>query len=699
MTSTWTREVPDSSRVVIRDITHSVLFNSPGTTQYGIATAVPFANATQITIAIWLRLSVSVTTETILEMTTNGTTGGAKTFWLFRDGNILSWYTQGGGLANRANTSALPFDQWMRVLLTIDQSVASNQVNIYVAGVLNVNARPNNQNVVTGIDTNDMYFGCRGAGAAFPLIGNLIVDRVTIGKAYTVAEALSEYTTARYPTGGTILANYDWTPNNSMTIITDSGTGAKNVTLTNSPVWSLNTPIQAKRAIVEMPYSIDGTTTAKTELADNATIKPASFTIELKVKRNKAGANPNYESICTKTTSSAWNDGWGLSAINGQPNHILRFWQSSYTTGIDFIVPTGEWFSLILTYDSGTTTNKVYVNGALVGMAVLALTQCNGTFCVDGTTNNAYPFNGKIALVRQHSRVLSLTEISFASKNGRVTNGLILDWQYSDGSGGVLTDFSGNSFHGSINVPRWTNDSPCHARLRDIDLGIANQELIIRPDRYVEMIGGAVESVGDTRGYLNRRLARPSAALTTVRPLLSRGSNGRPGLLFDGVNDFLNITWGVTLATPITYMMVYKFVTPPIFGTNDGLIDDIASARRVVWVDPATPFTRIYDDSVGISATYAGAAGNGVYVYAVFCHGGSGGNASFIRVNGVEMGRGTGNLGPGTTGVTMGGMGSGTGNVTRPTNSLLHELRVLSAIPSAAEIATWEAYAKAEWAL
>lgn len=233
-----------AQRAVVRRVPYSIQF-SGSTSQYGKALSVPFANATQVTICGWVKTnSIPAVSSILIESGTsfgsvNGLVVSMPSGCLFVGG-----FQVAGGISSQIQmTNPLPIGQWVRFCAVIDQSVASNQVSLYVNGIAPPTSRPANGNCTAGIATNDHFFAVRNGGGAalYALDGNLIVDYIVTGKSFTAAEALSEYLTGNQPSGGTTIARYSFNAG-SGTTITDTGTGAKNITLTGSPIWVADSP-------------------------------------------------------------------------------------------------------------------------------------------------------------------------------------------------------------------------------------------------------------------------------------------------------------------------------------------------------------------------------------------------------------------------------------------------------------------------
>lgn len=231
----------------VKDIPYSVHMN--GASQ-GKATAVPFAAATKLTCAGWVKFDVHKLVNVIETSPWFYTTNG---FGLYRalNGQVgLSLRDVDNVRYDTMLTAAVPNNRWIRFLFTIDISLATLQGKLYLDGVDAVTSRVAESQLIAGIATNDLYFGTSSAGGIGALEGGLIVDYILTGKAATAAEAAADYFQNQRPSGGTLLAEYAWNEGTGTTI-TDTGTGAKNITFSGGSTWSTSSPMKLNNAVVK----------------------------------------------------------------------------------------------------------------------------------------------------------------------------------------------------------------------------------------------------------------------------------------------------------------------------------------------------------------------------------------------------------------------------------------------------------------
>lgn len=684
------------TRPAVRDITHSLAFDA-NLAGWGKATAVPFNNATQVTILGWMKCGLTATARMLLESSTNA--GLANAFYFCQNAantaaqaHTLNFFvddvTHGVQSSIIASLPSLTSRRWVRFCLVIDQTKVSRQTEMYFDGAENSSVNVDQQ-CTSGIATNDLYFGDR-AGASLPMIGNLIVNRIYIGKSFTAAEALAEYLTGNYPAGGTILASYDWTPNNALGIITDSGTGAKNIVLT-SPVWSLDTPMQARPVTQDIPYSVVANGTSGISVPNNASLNVSNITLRAWAKLDAVPGT--YAQLVGKVSGNGWADGY-LLGYRG--NGTLSFFVNNYSSGgiaslslTNQNFPLKKWFMLTGTYDGATV--KLYVNGRLVDRQPYAtpINNSAGALVIGATPLPTYSWPGEIADVLIANVAWTDAQIrQDYLQNVQPVAGRVSRWPLDDPytSGGVARDVWGSN-NGTYPAGMvLLNDSPSHARMSDIDLGIAGQELLVRADDPgIVMIGGAVASWPDYRRYQNRALTQ---ATSTKRPVMTRGANGRPGVLFDGVDDQLALAL-TTANQPYVVMLVWKQLTLGAAGVHDIVFDVASGANTIALITNSSPAASMYASS---SQSLSAVPANNTYAYGVFTFNGA---SSSSRVNGVTQAL-AGSIGVNLpSGFSLGAVASGS----RSTNILVMEARVLSTVPTAAEIARWESYCQKVYGL
>jgi hypothetical protein len=187
--------------------------------------------------------------------------------------------------------------------------------------------------------------------------------------------------------------------------------------------------------------------------------------------------------------------------------------------------------------------------------------------------------------------------------------------------------------------------------------------------------GDAIAGGADLSGVGNH-VAQATAA---KRPTLKLGIlNGKPGFLFDGVDDFLsNTSLVATYSQPSTLMVVAKQVALAPGGSNVKLIDGADSTHRYVLQDNnGTP------DNYAIAASTAlngGVPNLNPHVLAGIFNGAS----SSLYVDGTSVASGDAGS-QALIGISIGAKFDGTGTV----NAYIFEVIVWSRQLSAAELST-----------
>ena len=434
------------SRVTQRDITHSLSFNNPGTTMYGKATAVPFANATQLTIHLWLKIVVGAASQVIFETSTNYGVGNSLVlYWDQPTHRLVFGAHDAVGYSLRLSAvGAVDTVSWVRVTMVLDQTLASLQTALYLNGSASGTIQSTDSHCLAGIATDDLYIGMRGA-ATFPFTGNVVVDRITIGKAYSAAEVLSEYQTGRYPTGGTILASYDWTPNNSMTVVTDSGTGAKNITLT-APVWSLDTPVSARHQKVQIPYSVQINAIGdKITVGNAASLQTANGTVAFWTKIPKTlTASATFWGLVAK------DNAWLICTLNSIATPVLGFYDYATTTHrtSNYYINDDRWHWVAFVYQSGVANGSaVYVDGCMVVSGLMTKNNDATQMAIGGYASASAAIVGAYyADASFHNVALTPAQIRAWYLTGRKpTTGLVSTWPITEGTGTVIADTTGTN--------------------------------------------------------------------------------------------------------------------------------------------------------------------------------------------------------------------------------------------------------------
>lgn len=302
-----------------------------------------------------------------------------------------------------------------------------------------------------------------GATPQFTL-GNWIVSTLSVGgevggETYLFDRALSKgEVEAHYFDGEVPSAPVSaWGPSGwpaTGTTVTLTGGSGNNGTIVGSVVL-MNEPAEQKPALAtrqrvgtRFQQITTGTSVGGWVIADHATLKPASFTIEARVRSdawaagtlgvNGTGAS-NYRGIVVKTSVVNWNDGWGLVELANAPagQKHLRLWVGAYGNGTTFLVsPHTKEMHIVGTYDGATA--RFYVDGELVHyFAAGAVAQVAQPIRIGhgyaAGASGGYALEGSVRDVRYYSRVLSDVEVRARFQDDLdIESGLIAAWSLGE---------------------------------------------------------------------------------------------------------------------------------------------------------------------------------------------------------------------------------------------------------------------------
>ena len=139
---------------------------------------------------------------------------------------------------------------------------------------------------------------------------------------------------------------------------------------------------------------------------DAESLRPQSLTVEAWVKESSF---PQYASVMTKTTTSEWEDGYGLAHYNN--DHDINFfvdqWDGHYVTG----PLTGSgWSHVAGTYDGSIL--RLYVNGELADTTHYegGIDHSDNSLLL-GNGEGGYPWAGEVEEVRVWNTARSQQEI------------------------------------------------------------------------------------------------------------------------------------------------------------------------------------------------------------------------------------------------------------------------------------------------
>ena len=205
-------------------------------------------------------------------------------------------------------------------------------------------------------------------------------------------------------------------------------------------------------------YALDFDGSSNVRVPHSDDLNPKNITVEAWVKARNF---PSYSSILSKTASSLWEDGYGLSNYNNGPdiNFFINNWNSVFVRDS---LPHNQWAHVAATYDGSVI--RLYINGQLEDTTHYGeeIDHSQGALYI-GMGQGGYNWDGLIDEVRiwDHSR--SQSEINSAYKTTLSGNeaGLMAYYPLDGGSGSTVIDASGHGNTGSVNGANWIySDAP-----------------------------------------------------------------------------------------------------------------------------------------------------------------------------------------------------------------------------------------------
>jgi hypothetical protein len=432
---------PIMQRNIIQNTPYSVLFN--GSTQYGTAT-INFGSATKLVWDGWVYPANSGTTSQVLtssdisgqafEIQYNNTAIAANTF-VFLVGVV--------GVYNYWVSEKIPPNKWYRLTCVYDSAEGVNtRTKVYINGKLS-GAISSANNVSPTFGTQTVELAARTSAAIY-WKGYIGATRVYTGYAWTAADVLLAAQRNIYPSSGTLKANWGFT-DGSGTTITDSSGNGNNITLTNSPTWTINSPLNNRLSIRSFPYSLQF------------------------IRGSSTRSSVPYVNLGTSLSYSAWI----RPRLNGNAGDIIgvmdtlirisptdiKFYTdgtAGYLASVAFNFEHNKLYHLAVTC-SGTTV-KFYINGTLLGTQT-----ASGAVDTSSTSNfigyygiAPQAFEGDIAEITAYSRTLTDAEIAaMYFQNVVPTTNLERYYKLATGSGTTATDSSVNAQNGTITSGTW----------------------------------------------------------------------------------------------------------------------------------------------------------------------------------------------------------------------------------------------------
>jgi hypothetical protein len=188
-------------------------------------------------------------------------------------------------------------------------------------------------------------------------------------------------------------------------------------------------------------------------VADATSLKPTNLTVSAWVYSN---SNSQWNTVLMKTTSSSWNDGYGLY-LDGSNN--LTFFINHYSNNVAAVSLTANtWTHIVGTYDGANI--RIYKNGNLSATTAYttAISHSSGALQIGRSpTVPVSTWNGKIDEARIYNRTLSPAEVQ---QLYNFAPGPVGYWRLDEKTGTSANDSSGNTYTGTLgtgnSAPSWS---------------------------------------------------------------------------------------------------------------------------------------------------------------------------------------------------------------------------------------------------
>jgi len=398
----------------------------------------------EITVEAWVKPDMAKNADIVSRYSYSGpTNNGGYILRLWNDGKFyfVTLNDSQGGISANANMK-----KWNHVVATYDADVGTNNMKLYVNGLLaNQTTRAN---AIKSI-TQNLKIG------AFSYYYDGMVDSVKIYN-----RALSEAEVRYHYNHGGPVAHWDMDEGSGLTINDKSGNG-------NDGTISGATWTEGKYGSALSFDGVNDVVNAGNGASLNIT---KEITVGLWIKRNNLDTVVNRGIIAKDGVG-----GYVLSLNYGTADHKITYVSPNVGTAktVSTIDDT-EWHYVACTVNESENALKLYIDGKLdASYAKIGTLAANATSLLIGRRSDY--FNGLIDDVRIYDYARTEEEIRLDYNAGMATHlgpsgktcsedpascmdyGLVGNWDMDEGTGSVLNDNSGNSNHGTLaNGPKWT---------------------------------------------------------------------------------------------------------------------------------------------------------------------------------------------------------------------------------------------------
>lgn len=163
-------------------------------------------------------------------------------------------------------------------------------------------------------------------------------------------------------------------------------------------------------------------------------------------------------------------NGWNI--YNSDTNSYGLTWNFP-PSGFHYMYPLivqPQWSMVTVTYDRNAPDNNLrfYRNGVLIGSVTNTTTNLtsSGAAVIRIGSEDAFNYyKGLMTHIRNWNRALTAQEVDDLYRDNAVpTNGLCLEYLFSNGSGSTAIDTSGNGNNGTITGGAYVTDTPFKSR-------------------------------------------------------------------------------------------------------------------------------------------------------------------------------------------------------------------------------------------
>jgi hypothetical protein len=187
-------------------------------------------------------------------------------------------------------------------------------------------------------------------------------------------------------------------------------------------------------------------------VADHDSLHPAQLTLQAWVYKD--AALPNWGAVMMKSSTTNWNDGYGLTNFT---DGRIHFFVNQYNTNeVSADLADNAWSHVAGSFDGNTL--KLYVNGALVASkdTSASINHSSSELRIGSGSGTHYPWRGQIDEAQVWSIARSAEDIAATYQSSLQGNeaGLVGYWRMDETGGDTFVDSSALGNNGTlVNAP------------------------------------------------------------------------------------------------------------------------------------------------------------------------------------------------------------------------------------------------------